>query len=108
MRSHSENSKRRTPRGRSPISIGDLLEAKLLKPDQRLTFRGRAVVATVAADGRITFGGNLYGTPSAAASAAADGMSYNGWLAWSTQSEGGVFTLAELRDQLLAKRAVGR
>ena len=48
-----------------------------------LTHRGVEHTATVTTDGQIAFDGGLYGSPSAAASAACGG-NRNGWTEWST------------------------
>jgi hypothetical protein len=58
-------------------------------------------VATVLPDGKIAYGDEIYATPSAASGAAAGG-STNGWAFWIADTPDGRFTLAALREQLIA------
>jgi hypothetical protein len=89
-------------RGRSPVSLSDLVKAQLLRPGQEVSFRKSPSITGVVTDsGTISVSGTEYGSPSTAAKAAADGVSTNGWLAWSVRRDDGWSTLAELRDQLL-------
>lgn len=65
-------------------SVADLLSAGLLEDGSILTLRyhGAEYTATVGADGSIEFEGTQYTSPSAAARAASEGASMNGWTAW--------------------------
>jgi hypothetical protein len=90
-------------RGRSPVSLTDLILARLLQPGQTLSFRGQASpLGSLTAAGKIVLDGREYSSPSTAARAAAGGTSTNGWLAWQVE-EGGQYTpLAALRSRYLA------
>jgi hypothetical protein len=91
-------------RGRSPVSLADLVTAELLKPGQRLSFRkDDAVVAEITTNGCIRVGGSDFVSPSTAARSVTGGTAVNGWLAWCAQRDGRVVTLADLRDELLRR-----
>jgi hypothetical protein len=88
------------------VKIMDLLEAELLRAGTTLVGEadGEDVLATVRADGQIEFEGETYSTPSGAASAAT-GNPMNGWRFWAADTEEGMKTLADLRQQLVADAA---
>lgn len=66
-------------RGRSAVSLAQLLEAGLLRDGQELRLRGPAgVSATISASGAILYQGQEYQGPSTAAKAAKGGTSTNG------------------------------
>lgn len=91
-------------RGRSPVSLADLVVAGLLRPGQRLSFRNKdAIVAEVTATGGIRIGADEYPSPSTAARAVTGGTATNGWLAWCVEQDDRSVRLAELRDQLLLR-----
>lgn len=88
-------------RGRSPVSLADLIRRQVLQPGQELSFRRSSETkAHVTAEGMIRFGGQEYGSPSTAARAAAGGTSTNGWTAWYVNTADGPVALAQLRSQL--------
>jgi hypothetical protein len=89
--------------GRSPISLSDLVRAGLLRPGQRLSFRSGTQTADVTSEGKLTFDGRDFHSPSTAARAAAGGTSLNGWLAWRVDVGGRQVTLATLRESYLAR-----
>ena len=60
-------------------------------------------IATVLPDWRIAYGDEIYTTPSAASGAAAGG-STNGWAFWMADTPDGRFTLAALRERLVAQQ----
>lgn len=92
-------------RGRSPVSLSDLLSAGLLQPGQELRFRTNAAKqARVAGDGTIAFEGQTYSSPSTAGRAAAGGVSTNGWVSWQINRNGQWIDLSRLRDELAAPR----
>jgi Restriction Enzyme Adenine Methylase Associated len=99
--------RKRLRRGASvKVSVPDLLGAGLLTADEQLTWLrprlGESYTCTVTADGRLRLpDGRILSSPSGAAMAVADIVSYDGWYAWRSESRGGV-TLAQLRDQYLA------
>jgi hypothetical protein len=68
--------------------------------DRRIALRarygGRTFKASLRTNGTISFSGDRYNSPSAAARAAA-GRSLNGWQFWQYRSKGGWIPLAELR-----------
>ena len=88
-------------RGRSAVSIADLIRAGLLQPGQSLSFRRSNVTAVVSGSGTLILEGVEYGSPSTAAKVAGGGSSTNGWIAWSVDSASGSQTLAALRDRYL-------
>ena len=91
-------------RGRSTVSLGDLLSAGSLQPGQQLTFRQRPeVTAEVLANGRLKFGGTEYSSPSTAARAVLGGTSTNGWLAWSIREGDVLVALSDVRARHLGQ-----
>jgi len=92
--------------GRSSVSLADLVQAQLLQPGQELIYRRNPDSrARLTAEGTITFDGRDYPSPSAAARAAANGVSTNGWKAWCVDVDGRNVDLAAIRSQLLASSA---
>lgn len=90
-------------RGRSTVSIADLIGADLLQPGQQVSFRRSSTITGVITNrGTISVSGTEYASPSTAAKAAAGGVSTNGWVAWRVRRGGEWNTLAQLRDQLLS------
>jgi hypothetical protein len=91
-----------TPSKRKPGAVKDLLDAGLLKAGAKLrpVSAGHEARSTVAADGRLEFGGKTFNTPSGAAAAAVGG-SANGWTFWAVPSgDGSLVPLDELRRRL--------
>ena len=89
-------------RGRSPVSVRDLLAAGLLQSGQDLSFRQRpGTTAEVTEEGKLKIGLEEYSSPSAAARAVLGGTSTNGWRAWHVRVDDGLSTLADLRTRLL-------
>jgi RAMA domain-containing protein len=64
--------------------------------------RGLEAVATVVPDGKVAYADDIYSTPSAAGGAAS-GTATNGWTFWAADTPEGRFTLAALREELLAR-----
>jgi hypothetical protein len=90
-------------RGRSPVTLADLLGAGFLHTDQQLSFRrNSAVTAHVTAEGTIQFEGTEYPSPSTAGKAAAGGTSTNGWVSWYVKDGEQWSSLAALRNRHLA------
>jgi hypothetical protein len=87
--------------------LADLMEAGLLKADEKLAFYQRRAKrtgrATVTADGQLIVEGQakVFSSPSKAA-AAVTGNVINGWTLWRTQNGEGS-TLDELRQRLNAQ-----
>jgi hypothetical protein len=91
-------------KGRSEISVADLIRAGLLKPGQRLRHRkSGSVYATVTTEGHLRVRNKVYSSPSTAAQVASGGIT-NGWLSWFTEDTDDVLSLSELRQQLMATR----
>lgn len=86
-------------RGRSDITVRDLVDSGLLRPGQELVLgvRGRAT-ATVTKQGTILYQGVEYQSPTMAANAAS-GTNLNGWKAWRLQLGDGVVELNNLREE---------
>lgn len=88
--------------GQAQVSVSQLVEAGLLRPGQVLRFQGRSSVeAKLDSRGCVKFRSVSYGSPSAAAAAAARGVSTNGWIAWRVKYEGRWVALADLRRRFL-------
>jgi hypothetical protein len=85
------------------VHLADLIAADLLPAGTALfpAQNGFDAVATVLPDGKIACAGEIYSTPSGAAGAASGG-SANGWTFWVADAPEGRFTLAALRERLLA------
>ena len=87
-------------RGRSTVSLSDLIGVGLLRPGQDLSFRrSPELVAVVTESGGLRFRNKEYRSPSTAGRAAASGVATNGWTAWYAWSEGGHVSLAGLRER---------
>lgn len=88
------------------VPFGALLEAGLLRPGQRLFFRGdRSKAARIRADGCLILNG-LQGTIHQVGKELAGGSPCNGWEHWFFESEGGELRAIEslrqqIREQLL-------
>jgi len=88
-------------RGRSSVSVGQLIEAGHLTAGQELRYRQHSdATATLVDSGAIDFRGTVYPSPSAAARAANYGISTNGWLAWFVNRDGRWIPLARLREHI--------
>lgn len=87
------------------IRLADLISADLLPAGTTLlpAQSGLEAVGTVLPDGKIAYADEIYRTPSAA-SRAASGGSTNGWTFWVADTLEGRFTLAALREKLLARQ----
>lgn len=87
------------------ITLRDLVDAKLVQPDQELfgSRGGEDFIATVNADGTVHFRGTNYATPSAAGKVAAGWPTCNGWDFWSTETGGKRVKLGVLRAELTAR-----
>lgn|SRR5579884_5668 len=84
-------------RGRSLVSLSELVDAGLLQPGDELSFRqSDDLVATITESGTLRFQGAEYRSPSTAGRAATAGRAVNGWVAWSVTS-GDRASLAQLR-----------
>jgi hypothetical protein len=86
------------------VNLADLIEAELLLPGSTLipAQRDLDAIATVLPGGKIAYADEIYNTPSGASDAAAGG-STNGWTFWIADTPDGRFTLAALREQLVAR-----
>lgn len=87
------------------VNLADLIEAELLPPGTTLLSAQRDLdaIATVLPDGKIAYADEIFNTPSGAGDAATGG-STNGWTFWIADSPDGRFTLAALREQLVARQ----
>lgn len=88
------------------ISLQDLVGAGLVVPGERLRFArprlGRVYWGNITNDGiGIELDGQEFSSPSAAAMAAAQVGSYDGWYAWAVERDGDWVKLVELRARLL-------
>ena len=91
-------------RGRSSISISDLVLAGYLTVGQELTIRGlNDLVARIGDGGRILVRDKSYGSPSTAANAVLETQS-NGWVRWRANVGGQWVTLAHIRDKARIRR----
>jgi hypothetical protein len=87
-------------RGRSEVSLSDLIGAGLLRVGQEVTFRALpTTVAVVTESGGLRFKGSEYRSPSSAGRAASNGVATNGWVAWYVNFAGERESLATLRDR---------
>ncbi|GAA5155822.1 hypothetical protein GCM10023321_30140 [Pseudonocardia eucalypti] len=87
------------------VAVADLVDADLLPAGSTLLAAVDAEsTATVLNDGRILFGSETYGSPSAAALSASGGAR-NGWTYWVADLADGYFSLSSLRDQFLSSRS---
>jgi len=90
------------PKKRKPGALKDLLEAGLLKTGAKIrpVSSNYDASSTVAADGRLALGGQMFNTPSGAAVAVV-GRPENGWTFWAVPSgDGSLVPLDELRRRL--------
>jgi hypothetical protein len=87
------------------VNVADLIDAELLPAGTMLLSAQRDLdaIATVLPDGKIAYADEIYNTPSGAGDAAAGG-STNGWTFWIADTPDGRFTLAALREQLVARQ----
>lgn len=86
------------------VTVADLVSADLLQEGTTLLAAGDAEIAAIVLDdGRLSFSGQTYGSPSAAA-AAASGASRNGWTYWIADLADGYFSLSSLRETFLSSR----
>ena len=87
------------------MNVADLIAADLLPAGTTLlpAQRDLDAIATVLPDGKIAYGDEIYATPSAASGAAAGG-STNDWAFWIADTPDGRFTLATLRERLMARQ----
>lgn len=86
------------------VTVADLVSADLLPAGTTLLAAGDAeIAATVITDGRLSYSGDTYASPSAAA-AAASGASRNGWTYWIADLADGHFSLSSLRETFLSSR----
>ncbi len=91
-------------RGRSSISVADLLSAGLLHAGQRLSFRkSDTIVAEVTPSGTLRVGSDEFSSPSTAGRAVAHGVATNGWAAWYLREPTGWSSLADLRARFRAR-----
>jgi hypothetical protein len=88
-------------KGRSPISIADLLKAGLLRDGQELYLRrDESKIGYIAKDGSIVVEGTKYANPTGAAKATGSWKTVKGWTAWSVECNGRRIQLADLRSML--------
>jgi hypothetical protein len=87
------------------VNVADLIEAELLPAGTTLLSAQRDLhaIANVLPDGKIAYADEIHNTPSGAGDAAAGG-STNGWTFWIADTPDGQFTLAALREQLVARQ----
>jgi hypothetical protein len=85
------------------ITVSDIIEAGLLAADESLVSTNGAwpASANVNGDGSISYDGDVFATPSAAAMAAKSGGAANGWDFWAVQTNHGKVPLATLRSKYL-------
>jgi len=107
----------RSPK-RIDVTIRDLIGAGLIRPPLRLlkTYLGQELSARIEPDGRVTFEGETYNSPSVAAGYArvsvkgppARGRWYNtnGWTFWQFEDEGVTKELDVLRQRYLERQAL--
>lgn len=92
-------------RGRSAVSVAQLLEAGFIRAGQEVRLRGpSATRAVITSNGGIALGGEEYRSPSTAARAARGGTSTNGWAMWQIESDGNWVDLADVRGRWLSQR----
>lgn len=96
-------SRRRKTKTVYSVSLGDLINAGLVRPGDRLVSVSSTWPATavVNAGGTIVFNGQSYPSMSAAAQAARDGGVANGWDFWALQASDGTTRLSTIRKQHL-------
>jgi hypothetical protein len=87
------------------VTLADLISTDLLPVGTTLipVQAGIEGEATVLPYGKIAYGDEIFGTPSAAGCAATGG-STNGWTFWAADTPEGRFTLAALREELLTRQ----
>jgi hypothetical protein len=93
-----------TQRGRSAVTLAQLLESGLLQAGQELRLRGTGGIgAVITQTGGVEYAGREYQSPSSAAKAARAGTSTNGWLAWQVEVDGRWLTLGDIRQRWLTR-----
>ena len=86
-------------RGRSRLSISELISKGVLVSGQELRFRGQPeLTGSITPQGEIRYGDVTYKSPSTAAKAVIGGGSTNGWLAWRALAGDAWVPLASLRE----------
>jgi len=91
-------------RGRSAVTLAQLLQSGLIDAGQELRLRGTAEAqAVVTQTGGVEYAGTVYSSPSTAARAARGGTSTNGWLAWQVEIDGLWVDLSDLRQRWFAQ-----
>lgn len=95
-------------RGRSDVSLSDLIGAGLLRVGEEVSFRRSPdTVAVVTESGGLRYNEKEYRSPSMAGRAATDGVATNGWVAWYVRSNTGQESLASLRATFLKGPVLG-
>jgi hypothetical protein len=88
-------------KGRSPVSLADLIAAGLLRPNETLRLRVHgAATARVLPDGRLQTAEGIFTSPTTAA-VRLEGSSTNGWQAWRAERGDAWVTLDSLRATAL-------
>ncbi|WP_157465707.1 hypothetical protein [Cellulomonas sp. Leaf395] len=84
------------------ITMGQLLEAGLVQPGERLISTNGAwpASAVVLPNAKIDYNGGAYDTPSSAAQAVKNGAAVNGWDFWAVERSTGSERLSSLRTAL--------
>ena len=92
-------------RGRSEVSLMDLIDARLIRPGQTLRFNSREdTLAEVTSQGTVLYQGVEYSSLSAAGSAVTN-KAVNGWLAWQIKfGDTDWIRISELRAIVIAHR----
>jgi hypothetical protein len=91
-------------RGRSAVTLAQLLESGLISAGRELRLRGTAGArAVITQTGGVEYAGKEYPSPSTAARAARGGTSSNGWVAWQVQVDGRWVDLGHLRQRWVAR-----
>ena len=88
------------------VSIADLVSANLLPEGEEVISTNSRWPASgyVTKDGKISYDGEIYDSPSSAAQAAKKGGAVNGWEFWSVNRAAGKVSLAELRAKFRSAR----
>lgn len=99
-------------RGRSRVSLMDLIDAGLIKPGQVLQAWGRGrnevrAQAQVTSKGTVKFEGQEYNSLSSAATATTHGAA-NGWVVWRINFKDDWIPISELRDKVLSTSGTGK
>ncbi|WP_169807300.1 hypothetical protein [Herbidospora cretacea] len=87
-------------KSRPQVTMLDLMNAGLLRPETRLqsTSRSHLAEATLCGDGRIRYDDSVYDAPSAAGRAVT-GYHVNGWRFWGIETDQGIRDLASVRGE---------